>query len=482
MKRFLLIIVTIIIAKSFLNAQSSLTLEECIWMAQHNSPAAIIAKKNYNSKKLNYSAFKAGFYPQVSFNASLPGFSRQITTVTQPNGDNLFIPQSLLYSAGNLTVSQILPWTGGSFTISSGISRIDALENNEYTIWRTTPISVQFSQPLFQYNSVLWDREIESVRNLKYEAEYYEAMEQVAIDAANKFFNLYTSQKTMLNSQNNVAINDTMLTLSKGRFNVGKIAENDLLQNELALLNAKNDYENAKLEYYRNLEDLKLFLGKNFDEDLELIQPATKNSTGIDPEMAVKEALENRSTITDYKLQALEAERSLRSVESDNGFHATLNASYGYNQSASELKTAYTDLLNQETFDIGISFPIFTWGAGSDKIESAMEYKKSIETNLEFQKKNFELDIKYQVKKLERLQNSVEISAKADTIARRRFEVATNRFIIGKIDLNSFYIAQNEKDNAFLNYINALRGYWNAYYELRSITLYDFEHRKKITY
>ena len=36
------------------------------------------------------------------------------------------------------------------------------------------------------------------------------------------------------------------------------------------------------------------------------------------------------------------------------------------------------------------------------------------------------------------------------------------------------FIAQVEKDQALENYVQALRGYWDAFYRLRRLTLYDF--------
>ena len=66
------------------------------------------------------------------------------------------------------------------------------------------------------------------------------------------------------------------------------------------------------------------------------------------------------------------------------------------------------------------------------------------------------------------------ISAKADTVAAKQFEVARNRYIIGKISNTDLYTAQDQKDQAVLAYVQALRSYWTAYYHLRRVTLYDF--------
>jgi outer membrane protein TolC len=66
------------------------------------------------------------------------------------------------------------------------------------------------------------------------------------------------------------------------------------------------------------------------------------------------------------------------------------------------------------------------------------------------------------------------IAAKADTIAQLRYDVTKQRFLIGKIDVLDLNVAQTEKDVAKRGYVSALRNYWNYFYTLRQITLYDF--------
>ena len=76
---------------------------------------------------------------------------------------------------------------------------------------------------------------------------------------------------------------------------------------------------------------------------------------------------------------------------------------------------------------------------------------------------------------LTQARRNLEVSAKADTVAQKRYEVAYNRYVIGRIGIDNMYIAQNEKDQAFSQYLEALKNYWLAYYRLRQTTLYDFE-------
>jgi len=53
--------------------------------------------------------------------------------------------------------------------------------------------------------------------------------------------------------------------------------------------------------------------------------------------------------------------------------------------------------------------------------------------------------------------------------------------MIGKVnDVLELNNAQIDNDNAKVSYYNALKNYWNNYYELRKSTLFDFEKGQKI--
>ena len=58
--------------------------------------------------------------------------------------------------------------------------------------------------------------------------------------------------------------------------------------------------------------------------------------------------------------------------------------------------------------------------------------------------------------------------------------MAYNRYVIGRISIDNLYLAQNEKDQALAQYVQSLRSYWTAFYQLRKTTLYDFEKRESL--
>ena len=101
---------------------------------------------------------------------------------------------------------------------------------------------------------------------MKYEKakkEYILAMERVAARAARLFFNLAMSQVNVKISEVNFSNADTLFRISKGRFQIGKISENDLLQMELSFLNAELAVYQAQVDFESNKSKLRSFLGFN---------------------------------------------------------------------------------------------------------------------------------------------------------------------------------------------------------------------------
>ena len=72
------------------------------------------------------------------------------------------------------------------------------------------------------------------------------------------------------------------------------------------------------------------------------------------------------------------------------------------------------------------------------------------------------------------------IASKADTIAQKRYEVTKQRFLIGKIDVLDLNVALEEKDVARSQYVQALRNYWDYFYSLRTLTLYNWITDRKL--
>jgi outer membrane protein TolC len=61
------------------------------------------------------------------------------------------------------------------------------------------------------------------------------------------------------------------------------------------------------------------------------------------------------------------------------------------------------------------------------------------------------------------------------------FDVTMRRFKIGKLDVTKLNLARNDLENARRAFINALRKYWISYYQIRQLTLFDFDKGSDLT-
>jgi outer membrane protein TolC len=218
------------------------------------------------------------------------------------------------------------------------------------------------------------------------------------------------------------------------------------------------------------------------DKEFNIVPPSELPELNIEINTAVKKAIENNSELMELAINRLQAERELERIESQNSFNATLSASYGLNKSTLDANDLYSKLLDQERFNLNFSIPLFQWGKGSSEIEAALASQNSTEVSLELRKKEFEIKVKYEVLRFLQLQKQVGVAARSDTIASKRFEVAKNRYMIGKINMNDLFLAQREKDSASQSYFSTLMNFWVSYYSLRKLTLYDFEKNKNLEY
>lgn len=463
-----------------LAAQDPLTLREAISIAQQRGLAGEAARSARAAARWRDRAFDARRLPQLSLTGQLPAYNRAIIPVVQPGGETEFRTQSQTLSSLNLRLSQVVPLTGGSVFLSSGLTRVDQSGSGLGRLWQSTPVLLGITQDIFRPNTLAWDSREQTLDARIAEREYLEAREDVAITTATAFFDLYSARMTLENATTNVAVNDTLYTLSKGRYQVGKIGENDLLQSELALLRARTALDGAKLDYDRALAALKLQLNAPADTTIEIAAPVDVPMMEVDTAVAVREALRNRSQMTSYELQKLRATRGVNEAKLSSGLGATITATAGFNQTAPLLGDAYHSLLDQQRLTVSVAMPLVQWGARHADIEAARAEERRVASSTEQARESAAQEAHFAALQFTQAERLLALSAKADTVGSKRFEVAKNRYVIGKIDISDLYIAQSEKDAALQSYVRALRDYWLSYFRLRRLTLYDFAEGRRI--
>jgi outer membrane protein len=463
-----------------LRAQQPVTLQQAIELAQRQGMQARIALDTRDAARWRDRAFGARLMPQLSLTGTLPTYLNSIEPVIQPDGSTRYVPRKETQSALGMSVRQLLPMTGGELLISSGLSRLDVPGNLASRVYTSTPVTIGLTQDLFRANTLKWDSREQDLRAVVADREYLEAREDVALNTATAFFDLFSARLGLDNATAKVAINDTLFNLNKGRFEVGKIGENDLLQSELALLQARTALDGAKLDFDRASAALKRLLGLPPNVPVEIGPPIDMPLTEVDTALAVEQALRNQSRTIGTELQGVQAKRRITEAKLNNGFNARVTATVGFNQRALVLENAYQDLAQKQQYGLNVSVPIVQWGNRKAQVEAAQAEQDRATANAHATREQSAEEAHFAAMQLAQSARNLTLSAKADTVAVKRFEVAKNRYIVGKIGIDNLYLAQNERDGALRGYIDALRGYWASYYRLRRLTLYDFAEQRAI--
>jgi outer membrane protein TolC len=464
------------------NSLGTLTLKECIKTAQDNSPVAKSYRYNLIASKWQYKEFRAQLLPSLVLSGDAPNYNKRIFSNTQNNGQIIFSSQQQSNADVSLGIREKILPTGGTISLSTGLTRLGIFNGEGTYLWKSNPLQVSLTQPIFQFNSLKWQHKLEPLQYKIAKKQYNQNMENLALQITNGFFEVILAKINREDASFNVARNDSIYQISKGRYRVGKIAENELLQTELEFHNAQEALSKARINYNQSINNFKILLGYPTSVKLQLKIPSKLPDISVKITKAQRLAVKNNSQFLTYRLNKLQADRSLAQAHSQGGFQATIQASYGLNQTSGEFSQLYTSPQNQQFFTVSFDLPIFNWGKHLAQIHSAENQERSVANNVQFEQRQFIQNVQHTVKNFLQLKAQAQLAAESDTIARRRYQVSENRYRIGKIDITDLFLAQGAKDSARQGYIRSLRAFWTGWYNLRKLTLYDFQKGEPIAH
>ncbi|MEO0333176.1 MAG: TolC family protein, partial [Bacteroidota bacterium] len=346
-------------------AQDSLArqydLFEIVDIALGRSPDALLAETRRENRYWGWRDFRADYMPNVFLSGTLPNFSRANDAVQQDDGTIEFRPVRQNLAEVNLFARQVIGYSGTVIFLNSNAQRFDDYER-DVTRYTGEPARIGINQQLFQYNRFRWNNLIEPLRYEESRKEYSEDLEQIAIDATERYFALLLAQVTLELAQTNLANSDTIFQIAQGRFNLGKIGENLLLQSELNVMEARQQFAQAELDLETSSLSLKTFIGFNDEQDIVLTLPNDIPVFMVNPEIAIQEALNNRSDAVEYVRRLREAESEVAMAKGESGLSVDISASYGLTQRSDEFIDLYNEPENQQRLQVNFSIPILDWG------------------------------------------------------------------------------------------------------------------------
>jgi len=452
----------------------SLSLNQFLALATQRSLGKYQAETDLELAQLNFRLFQANLRPQLTASANFPNYQRTVREITQPDGGVLFQPVRNNNSALQMSMTQQIPQTGGTLFVRSNLQRFDNFETND-RFYNGVPVRVGLIQPIFGFNGLKWDQKIEPVRLVEARKQFFADQASIRSEATQLFFNLVNARTEVDIAAANRQSNQELYNIARERHALGKISDSDLMQLRVNLLSAQRSERNAQQNLRDRSADLISYLGLTPGTDI--IQPRLPDPADpvtIDTERALERAFTHRAEPERYRRQMLQAERDVDQAKGEGGFQADLTASFGLTRSGQDVNTIYQDPQQEQLVQIQLSVPILDWGQQRSRVKVQEVRRELVQQQVRQDELAFRTDVQQTVQQFLNLQQEVQLARELQQLAQERFEIARESYRLGAINVTDLIFSQQEKDLSRRTYVFALGDYWQAYYRLQELTLYDF--------
>lgn len=473
-------LITILLWSLFCYSQQ-LTLASAIQIAQQKSYDAMVAKLSFMSQYWSYRSFRAEMLPAVNLSGNLLQFDRSMVEARNyDDGRIAYVENNSMSNSLALSVDQNIVALGGKLSVQSYLYRLDQFSYDS-KIYNSQPIRLRYTQPLWAYNSLKWQKKTEPLKYEKAKRTYLESMEDVAIQTVNLFFNVLSAQSTYQQSINTLKDRQYLFEIAKKRLNLGTTTKSELLQLELSLLNAQVAVENniliLKNQKFRLFSYLRIY---NYD-DIELIPPFTIPDVAVNADEVVNRALKNSTHNLVQQISRLESEKLVAQAKANKGIQVQLNSELGFNRTANHFNEAYRNLKDNEIVGLTVSLPIFDWGVSKGRVKMAEADLEVTKTQLEQAHETYIQDLKMRVLQFNMQYEQCKNTLRAQDIAEERYDITKRRYETGAVTVTDLNTAQQESENARAQYISQLQTFWMDYYNIRKSTLYDWISHHNLT-
>lgn len=478
MQRFLFYIVlcSLCIGQTRGQAQAlPLSLQDAMTRARTNSVDAEVALNQLKSAYWAYRSYKAELLPELALSATFPSYRKQYSPYMDDSGSYIFVANNYLQINGELSLTQNIWFTGGQLSINSSLDFYRQLGRTAFSQFMSIPVALTLSQPIFGVNNIKWDRKIEPVRYEEAKAHFISSTEIVALTAIQYYFSFLLAKENLEIARHNLESAEKLYEVAKEKREMGRISKNDLLQMELNLLDSRNELTDCESNYKSSMFQLTTFL--DFDEgtSIEAEIPVDIPFVEINYADALYRAETNNSFSKNMIRIQLEADFEVAKAK---GAQREINlfAQLGYTGTDHYFAGSYNNLRGNQVIQIGFEIPIVDWGRRKGIVKVAESNRRLTESQVRQETMNFRQDLFILIERYGNQLQQLQIAKRADEIAQRRYDTNEQTFLIGKISTLDLNDSRKKKDEARRNYVNELYLFWYYYYQIRSLTLWDYEH------
>ena len=459
----------------------TLSLEDAVATAHDQSPAALLARHIFLTGYWEYRAFRSEQLPALQLSGSLGQYNRSLVALQDAEtGAYNYVSNHTLNNSLSLALNQNITLTGGTVSVITSLGRLDQFAPQSRLTWNSNPVYISVSQPISGYNGFRWEKKIEPRKYELAKREYVESMEAITVTVAGYFFDLLLAQRRLEIARASRENTAQLHAIAQERFKLGSISRDEVLQLELKLLNDDLSISDCSVTTQVAMMRLRNYLGYNETVELVLEAPVSEGALTLPYDDVLAKVFENSSTSLDHEIQILSAKRAVAQARASAGPSANLSARFGLNQVGDDLPSAYRHPLDQEVVGLTLSVPILDWGKGKGRVKVAQSQAEVVAAQIEQAEAQLRENIALKVMRFNRQGKQCEVSRKAETVGRDRYAASRERFLAGSGGVTELNTAQAEMESASLRYLQDLASWWQYYYDIRQMTLYDYLKQARI--
>ena len=474
-----MIMLTLLLPAAATARELSLTLDDAIAMARVQSVDAAVALDELKTAYWQWRSYRADRLPEFSLSGTVPSYPDRYTSYMNEDGEYSFVRTHSLDAQAKLSVNQNITLTGGRISLGTSLDYLRQFDAGGSNRFMSIPVAVTLQQPIFSVNTFKWDSRIEPLRFQEAKAGFLSATERVALSTVHYFFTLVMSRENVSIAEQNLSNANKLYAVAVEKRKMGQISENDLRQMELNVLAATSDLTDCRSQLKSDMFALRSFLDLGEDVEIVPVIPYDVPKATVTYADALNRALANNKFAKNIRRRQLEAEYEVARAKG-NMREINLYAQVGFNGTDRRLSDAYRHLRGNQLVEVGFSIPLVDWGKRRGRVKVAESNRRVTESRLRQESLDFNQQLYVLVERFGNQQQQLSIAARADEIAVQRYNTNFETFLIGKISTLDLNDSQSTKDESKRRYINELYQFWNYWYQLRSLTLYDYEHHGDI--
>ncbi|GEM_PF-6962092 len=423
--KYKLVLFTILLLASFVSANGqdrgkTLTLSECIDIGLQNNLTMLRAKYDVRSARSSRLQAFGRFTPSVNLSGSY----------TRADADQVrFRADQIVISRNNFSYN-----ASTSFTIFDGMANLATIDQSLY--------------------------------NLK-GAEYNELQtrQDIIFKVAESYFNVLRNQQLLKVSEENLKRSREQLDKIKTMNEVGSVPLADVYnqqvqvgRDELALIQAKNNLENSRLDlvYYLGIDvrDVNIY-DPSIPEDISTSDVQAFRAELPSTEMLLEEAVAKRADVKNAEMAVHSAEEGKTIAWS--GYLPVVNffAQYSWNNIVWQDFT----LFDRAFYGLNISWSVFDRFQTQNQIEQADVRLRIAEDTYNETKRLVKVQLRKALNDLEVAEQNLDVTAKNLRASEEDVRLARERYSLGSATVLDQIVAEANYTGAQSDRVNAVYDY-----------------------